>query len=197
MKNFKLSLLSFTALVLLALSSCSVQPEDLEVNPSLQGEEVLSVQTFHSLMPGTLDEVYQMEVTSFADGSTEAVRSILPFNPNLDYSSYYFAGANDVTETENNLEVHFEGETWFVPFDPQIQPAMMAAGGGFSVSIICTCSSIGNCDAKVTWGADGSGSAECINRDCQGSCNAEITYYSTNQGNINGLLIATQEVISN
>lgn len=187
---------SFAVLLLVFLTSCAPQVEELDNLAGLQADEGASTHTFHALIPGTLDHVYQMELTVYGDGTAEAVRSVISFDPDLDYSDYQLVGADETIEVGNTLEVNFTASTYFIPFATQVDPSIVFETQG-SLILNCWCPGGGVCGPRtINRGYDTITSAECFSRACT-SCNSSLIHDTSAPVSIPGVVIASSSVSVN
>lgn len=182
----------FLALALFTvLSACQKFPEQPESSSSPQARHAVQNYTLHALIHGNSQQAYQMDLTLFSDGTTEAMRSIVPFDPNHNYSDCHLIGSTGSTQTGSTIVFNFSTDTWFIPFDEQQSPAMIMAGGG-SAGVDCTCDGNGGCNATKTEIGDVK-STSCVPGTCDKNCDGAFSI-ANGPGNVSGVMIATHAV---
>lgn len=178
----------FALPLFLILASCSQLPEDKETPPAVQARQAVLTETYHALIPGNTQSVYEMELTVYSNGNAEAERSIVPYNGNYDYFDYNFVGASNSNQNGSTLTVDFASAAWFIPFDGQEPPEQVFSTTGGTITVICKCSTgSGSCSSSTTISPDGTIKAECTPFDCSGDCNQKV---SASAANKTGVLVA-------
>jgi|GEM_PF-2541747 len=200
--HFKNTLLAFSALLLLFMSSCSSQEDKITsaADSSLQAHHAVTNYTLHAYIPGNIQDVYQMDLTLFPDGSCEAIRSIVPFNSNHSYAGYYSRGASNDVQTGTDMIIEFDSDAWFIPFSGQSQPVRIAGGSGGSFGFSCGCNgeeTSGNCTPQVVdilWGAIRK--YGCNQSSCSGTC--DISDNGIQVSTIGpGVMVAANSILAN
>lgn len=176
--KISISTLLLASLLVLLNFGCekNILVEERGAHP--QASSVIASQTLYSMIPGNEDQVYQLELMQMADGNSEVVRKVVSYDPNQDYSNYHYVGAVASADEEGISHIDFSSTFWFVPFDNELEPTLVNIGGG-TINVNCYCSLSGYCNAKTTWGPDGTITSECTSNGCNGNCNATI-YHDTN-----------------
>lgn len=194
MNNFKTTLLALVAFMGILVTGCTPNQEAPQSEAAPQARQVVSSQTFHAYMPNSTQDVYQMDLTVFSDGTSEATRSVVPFNSNYEFGNLYIVGESNLAQGPDGVDIGFDGDAWFIPFDGQAQPDLIMAGGG-TTTVVCDCSGSGGCNAQITYGWFRK-RISCENNNCDGSCNMGVGSASS-YGGTYGVMVASHAVTAN
>lgn len=169
----KKTVLSTVLALFCILTSCADPLPEVQGSPDLAAKELVSEASYYSRIPSSETSVFAMRVMKFSDGSVEVSRAAIPFSNTLEYTHYVLDGAANVEESNAGVSATFQGNYWFVPFDPSAQPAAMGGGG---MTITCDCMGTGACDLSGTIKSSGVIHWTCTSRDCDKECGGSITH---------------------